>query len=50
MINEGDLPLNEDNNLQELLSEISVSDTRAILFGTLGIYNIIFNRIMILII
>lgn len=38
MISEGDLLLNKDNSLQELLSEISVSDTRSILFGTLGIY------------
>lgn len=38
MISEGDLLLNKDNNLQDLLSEISVSDTRSILFGTLGIY------------
>ncbi|CAB5214383.1 unnamed protein product [Rhizophagus irregularis] len=35
MISEGDLLLNKDNNLQDLLSEISVSDTRSILFGTL---------------
>ena len=40
MINEEDpvlTVLNKDNNLQELLSDISVSDTRAILLGTLGI-------------
>lgn len=38
MISERDLLLNNDNSLQELLSEISVPDTRSILFGTLGIY------------
>ncbi|GBC07609.1 hypothetical protein RclHR1_07570005 [Rhizophagus clarus] len=35
MISESDLLLNKDNNLQELFSEISVPDTRSILFGTL---------------
>ena len=37
MINEGDSLLNKDNDLQELFSDISVSNTRAILFGTFGI-------------
>ena len=41
MINEEDSLLNKDNDLQELFPVNSISDTRAILFGTFGIF--VFN-------